>query len=68
VKRPIIALLLLFIPASAQAQTCGSLQALVDAAQAGSVLTVPACTYRETVTLSKPLTLDGQGKAIIDAE
>jgi parallel beta-helix repeat protein len=43
--------------------TCGSLQALIDAAPAGSVLGLPACVYRETVTITKPLTLDGQHHA-----
>lgn len=48
--------------------SCGSLQALVNAAPSGSTLNVAACTYRETVTINKPLTLitvggivDGQG-------
>jgi hypothetical protein len=40
---------------------CGtSLQSLVDAAGAGAILSVPACVYRETVTIAKPLTLVGQ--------
>jgi parallel beta-helix repeat protein len=46
------------------AGTCGSLQALVNAAAAGSTVTVPACTYRETVTITKPLTLRGYGSTI----
>jgi hypothetical protein len=41
------------------------LQSLVDAAPAGSTLKVPPCTFRETVTINKPLTLDGQGQAVI---
>jgi hypothetical protein len=46
--------------------TCsGSLQALIDAAPAGSVLTVPPCLYRESIVIRKPLTLDGQGQAEI---
>jgi nitrous oxidase accessory protein NosD len=36
------------------------LQHLVDIAEAGSVVSVPACTYRETVTITKPLTLQAQ--------
>ncbi len=37
---------------------CGrSLQTLVDAAPAGSVLVVPACVYRGSVRITKPLTL-----------
>ncbi|MBV9354346.1 MAG: right-handed parallel beta-helix repeat-containing protein [Chloroflexi bacterium] len=42
-----------------------SLQSLVDAAQAGSVLDVPPCVYRETVYVNKPLTLLGHGQATI---
>jgi parallel beta-helix repeat protein len=45
-----------------------SLQSLVDAAPSGATVTAPACTYRETVTIRKPLTVrtvggkvDGQG-------
>lgn len=51
--------------ATATPSACGSLQALIDAAPSGSTLTVPNCTYRESVTISKPLTLDGQGLAQI---
>jgi parallel beta-helix repeat protein len=36
----------------------------VNAAAAGSVVTAPACTYRETVTIGKPLTLRGYGATI----
>jgi hypothetical protein len=49
-------------PAVAGAQTSGcgsSLQSLVDAAPPGSTLTAPACVYRETITIAKPLTLIG---------
>jgi endoglucanase len=56
-------------PTEAQAPNCSaSLQSLVDAAPSGATVLVPACTYRETVTLGKPITLDGQGKAIIDGD
>jgi parallel beta-helix repeat protein len=56
-------------PAPAHATSCPpSLQALVDGAPSGSTLNVPACTFTETVTITKPLTLttngarvDGQG-------
>ncbi|HEY1293549.1 MAG TPA: LamG-like jellyroll fold domain-containing protein [Chloroflexota bacterium] len=45
---------------------CGtSLQAQVDAAAPGSTVLVPACVYRETVTVKKPLTLAGQPGAEI---
>jgi hypothetical protein len=36
-----------------------SLQSLIDAAAPGSVIQAPPCIYRETVTISKPLTLSG---------
>ena len=42
-----------------------SLQALIDAAPAGSVLTVPPCVYREAVTIDKPLQVQAAG-AVID--
>jgi hypothetical protein len=42
-----------------------SLQLLIDAAPAGSVVQVPACIYHEMVTIGKPLTLDGHGAAQI---
>jgi hypothetical protein len=41
------------------------LQSLVDAAPAGGLVQAPACVYREIVTIDKPLTLDGGGKAEI---
>ena len=37
-----------------------SLQSLVDKATAGSMLRVPLCIYRETVTIKKPLSLVAQ--------
>lgn len=42
-----------------------SLQSLIDAAPAGSVLDVPPCIYHEMVTINKPLTIDGHGQAQI---
>jgi hypothetical protein len=42
-----------------------SLQALVNAAAPGAVVTVPTCIYRETVTITKSLTLDAQPGAEI---
>jgi parallel beta-helix repeat protein len=38
---------------------CASLQAQVDAAPAGATVMAEPCVYRETVTISKPLTLYG---------
>jgi hypothetical protein len=42
-----------------------SLQSLIDAAQPGAVVDVPACVYRESVHVDKPLTLQGHGQATI---
>ena len=42
-------------------------QQLIDAAPAGSVLKPPPGSYAGPVTLTKPLTIDGGGKVIIDA-
>jgi parallel beta-helix repeat protein len=53
------------IPTSQSAPACGSLQALVDAAAPYATVLVPACVYRESVLINKPLTLDGQGAAQI---
>jgi hypothetical protein len=48
------------------AADCGSsLQSLVDATPSGGVLRLPACIFQQTVTLNKPMTLDGQGQAEI---
>ena len=38
-----------------------SLQSLIDSAASGSTLAVPACTYRESVRIPKPLTLVTKG-------
>jgi nitrous oxidase accessory protein len=42
------------------------LQKLVDAAAAGSVLTLPAGHYAGPVLLNKPLTIVGEGKVVVD--
>jgi parallel beta-helix repeat protein len=50
----------------AQTPTCSqSLQSLINNAAIGSTVLVPNCVYRESVTITKPLTLDGGGKAEI---
>jgi parallel beta-helix repeat protein len=46
-----------FEPAASACTT--PIQALVDGAKAGATVTVPACLARETVTIDKPLTLEG---------
>jgi len=38
-----------------------TLQSLVDAAPSGAVLEVPDCLYRETVTINRPLVIQGTG-------
>jgi hypothetical protein len=61
-----LASLLLGPALPAQAAACdASLQSLIDATPPGGVLRLPACIYRETVTINKPMTLDGQGQAEI---
>jgi hypothetical protein len=46
--------------------SCGSsLQTLINAATAGTTLALPACIYRESVTVNKALTIDGQNGAEI---
>jgi parallel beta-helix repeat protein len=53
-------------PPSAPVPTCtGRLQQLIDAAAPGSTVSAPACLYRESVTITKPLTLAGQPGAEI---
>ena len=43
-----------------------SLQTWLDMALPGSVLRLPAGKYRGPATINKPLTLEGQGKVVID--
>jgi hypothetical protein len=47
-------------PAFAASPCDASLQSRVDAAPAGATVTAPACIFRETVRIDKPLTLVGQ--------
>ena len=67
---PILAAIL-WLPAAGTppgaAAACGSFQALVNAAPTGGTIIVPACTYHETVTISKRLTVKAAG-AIIDGD
>ena len=49
-------------PASA---ACGSFQSMVNAASAGSTITIPSgCVYHETVTIGKRLTVNASGVTI----
>src|SRR4051794_33171110 len=41
------------------------LQSLVDATTTGGVLRLPACIYEEKITITRPITLDGQWQAEI---
>jgi hypothetical protein len=50
---------------SQAAGQCASLQSIINSAAAGSTVVVPACVYRESVTVGKSLTLDGQDQAEI---
>ena len=53
-------------PPTAVEETCPtSLQSLINSTPVGGTLDVPACVYRETVTISRPITINGYG-AVID--
>ena len=53
-------------PPEEQPPACtDSIQSLVDAAEPGSTVTVPACLARESVTIAKALTLRGEPGAAI---
>lgn len=43
-----------------------SLQALIDKAESGAILTPPPGRYAGPVVITKPMTLDGAGKVIVD--
>jgi Right handed beta helix region len=53
------------VSAPAAAECPPSLQSLIDAAVPGSTVSVPACVYRETVTIDKRLILAGEPGAEI---
>ncbi len=52
-------------PGLAQSSCTTALQSLINAANANTTINVPPCIYRETITINKPLTVNGQGKAEI---
>ena len=53
-------------PATLSSSDCSqNLQQIIGEAAPGATVGVPACVYREEVTVDKPLTLDGGGKAEI---
>lgn len=65
-SRPLSSGQMLARSGAAASSVCGGpLQAMVDAAAPGSVVSVPACVYRETVTVTKPLTLAAEPGAEI---
>jgi nitrous oxidase accessory protein len=59
-------LLLLLLAPVVDAATL-PLQAMVDAAKSGTVVTPPPGVYKGPVRIDKPITLDGKGKVTIDA-
>lgn len=64
------ALLLLSITLSqsfAQSTAYPSFQELVDSTESGGTLIPAAGTYAGPVTITQPITIDGQGKVVIDA-
>ena len=51
--------------ATPPAATCGtSLQTLINDTPTGGTLAVPDCLYRESVTVTRPMTIDGTGATI----
>lgn len=44
----------------------GSLQERIDAAPPGATVEIPAGIHREHLTIMKPLTIEGHGRAVID--
>jgi nitrous oxidase accessory protein len=50
------------------ASSSPSLQEMIDAAEENATLVLPPGTYSGPVTIDKPITLDGQGTATIDAD
>ena len=65
---PLLAALLLFppLPGSAASMQPQDLQVLIDAADPGSVITLPAGTYAGGVSVAKPITITGDGWPVID--
>jgi parallel beta-helix repeat protein len=54
--------------APVRAASCpASLQALIDATPSGGTLTVPACTFRESIAIRRPITILATG-AVVDGE
>ena len=62
-----LVLFLLLLPALLQAEEYLPLQPLIDKTEEGATLLLEAGVYAGPVTIDKPMTLDGQGKATINA-
>jgi len=62
-----LALLIALYSPTGHADSLRPLQPLIDAAEENAVLLLEAGTYSGPVVIDKPLTLDGQGRARIDA-
>ena len=60
-------LLLFLLPAAAVSGTFTPLQPLIDDAEDGAILLLEPGIYAGPVVIDKPITLDGQGKATINA-
>jgi hypothetical protein len=60
----VVFFVLLALVAYSRGQCSTTLQQLINAAAVNSVVTVPACVYRESVIVGKPLTLVGYGAEI----
>lgn len=58
--------LALCLLSATQSLAAAALQPWLDAAPPGAILRLPPGTYRGPAVINKPLTLDGQGKAILD--
>ncbi|MCW8910285.1 MAG: nitrous oxide reductase family maturation protein NosD [Gammaproteobacteria bacterium] len=64
----ILYVLLISFATQSQAADKKSLQQLIDAAKAGDIITLDEGVYKGRLVIEKAITLDGQNKAIIDAE
>lgn len=49
------------------AQAAPTLQEMIDQTEEGGILIPPPGTYNERILINKPITIDGQGKVVIDA-
>ena len=66
VTRLLLLMLLFAFPAQAAVAVTNPLQAMIDAAKPNDVIVPEPGVYKGSITIDKPLTLDGQGKVTID--